>query len=328
MPRDAIAFRGFFQFRASLLSLSDTALSPKQTCFKTTLFRRDTLHLPTHDMNSHLAYFRPTGLTGVELLHARYERQSFSRHSHDGYALGVIEAGALGFRYLRRDLVAGPGEVNLVVPGECHDGRPAGGTGWTYRMFYLAPEVLGQAAAELDLGRGLPDFAAGVLHDPVLAQTIRLTHNRLSDAGSGTLEKQSLMTRLLTCWIRRHAEERGTLPRLGPEPRAVSRAREFLAARFHADPSLADVAQAAHLSPFHLLRVFARATGQTPHEFLIQKRIDAARNLLASDLSLARIAAECGFADQSHMTRLFRRQHGITPGRYRKILLNRPDQSL
>lgn len=279
-------------------------------------------------MNSHLAYTRPTGLTGVELLHARYENQSFSRHSHDGYALGVIEDGALGFRYLRRDLVAGPGEVNLVVPGECHDGRPAGGTGWTYRMFYLAPEVLSEAAAGLDLGPNLPDFAAGVLHDPMLAENIRQTHGRLSDEDCGTLEKQSRMTRLLTCWIRSHAEERGSLPRPGPEPRAVSRAKEFLAARFHADPSLADLAQAAHLSPFHLLRVFTRTTGQTPHEFLTQQRVNAVRNLLSSDLSLARIAAECGFADQSHMTRLFRRQHGITPGRYRKILLNQQDESL
>jgi AraC-like DNA-binding protein len=187
---------------------------------------------------------------------------------------------------------------------------------------------LSETAAGLDLGPNLPDFAAGVLHDPMLAENIRQTHGRLSDEDCGTLEKQSRMTRLLTCWIRSHAEERGTLPRLGPEPRAVCRAKEFLAARFHADPSLADLAQAAHLSPFHLLRVFTRTTGQTPHEFLTQQRVNAAKNLLTSDLSLARIAAECGFADQSHMTRLFRRQHGITPGRYRKILLNQHDESL
>lgn len=263
---------------------------------------------------------RPPCLEGLDLLHASYRRQTFSRHSHDGYALGVIESGALAFRYLRRDHVARAGEVNLVIPGECHDGRPADPVGWTYRMLYLSPELVRDAARELELG--LPDFRAGVLSDPGLAAAVRAAHIRLTDPGVCVLEKESRLLLLLTRWIHTHAERRGRPGRMGPERTAVKRAMEFLRAHSADAPRLEDIAKASGLSPFHLLRVFADTTGQTPHAFLTQLRVDRARTLLGSSLPLARIAAECGFADQSHLTRLFRRQCGVTPGHFRKIVQN------
>lgn len=272
---------------------------------------------------ANIIFSRPSGREGVELLRAHYERHAFSRHSHDGYALGLIEDGALRFRYQHREHVAQPGEINLVVPGECHDGRAGDSKGWTYRMFYLSAQVLLDAANELGIGGGLPDFAAGVLQDPELAECIRTAHIRLMHPDAGMLEKESRLLHLLTFWIRRHAEQPGSMPRPGAEPQAVRRAKDYLAVHYAHNAGLADLAAAADMSPFHLLRVFTRTTGQTPHEFLIQKRVDAAKELLRTRLPLARIAADCGFADQSHMTRLFRRQHGLTPGKYRNILLNR-----
>jgi AraC family transcriptional regulator len=84
--------------------------------------------------------------------------------------------------------------------------------------------------------------------------------------------------------------------------------------------SLADIAGAAHLSPYHLTRVFKKATGISPHQYLVQVRVNSARSLLtagAGDRSLAEIAAAVGFADQSHLTRHFKRMLGITPKQLR-----------
>lgn len=270
---------------------------------------------------------RPTACPGVELLHARYTRHTFSRHSHDGYALGVIEHGALRFRYQHQHLVADTGAVNLVVPGECHDGQSAGSQGWAYRMFYFEPELVGRVGAELLGATTLPDFAAGVLHDPVLAATIRRTHAHLLTPATDSLEQDTLLTQLLGLWIARHAE--GHVRRPGASaPDAVRRVRELLADSLEQPPRLDELARRTGLSPFHLLRVFTRATGQTPHEFLTQRRVEQVRAQLRGSASLADIAAACGFADQSHMTRHFRRQVGVTPGQYRKIVLNRPGESL
>lgn len=80
--------------------------------------------------------------------------------------------------------------------------------------------------------------------------------------------------------------------------------------------SLAELANLAGVSRFQLLRGFARELGITPHAYLIQSRTRLARTLLARGLSIADAAAEAGFADQSHLTRAFTRQFGITPGRF------------
>jgi len=106
--------------------------------------------------------WKPEGLEGMECLRAEWGDVRFERHFHDGYAVGVIEAGALGFKYLGRDEVAPAGSVNMVVPGEVHDGHAASSGGWRYRMFYLDSDVVERAVRDMG-ARGtepLPSRAA------------------------------------------------------------------------------------------------------------------------------------------------------------------------
>jgi len=81
--------------------------------------------------------------------------------------------------------------------------------------------------------------------------------------------------------------------------------------------SLEDLAAAAGLSAFHLLRVFKKATGLTPHAWLTQLRVERARHLLLAGVTPAETALATGFYDQSHFTNTFRRFMGVTPRRYR-----------
>ena len=80
--------------------------------------------------------------------------------------------------------------------------------------------------------------------------------------------------------------------------------------------TLADLARECGLGPFQVLRGFARATGLTPHAYLVQRRIHLARRLIAGGTPLAAAAAASGFADQSHMTRTFCRSYGVSPRAY------------
>ena len=88
--------------------------------------------------------------------------------------------------------------------------------------------------------------------------------------------------------------------------------------------TLAELAEAAGLDRFQLVRGFARATGLTPHAYRLQRRIGLARRLIARGVALAEAALASGFADQSHMTRVFARTYRITPGAYARGLGHRP----
>jgi AraC-like DNA-binding protein len=104
----------------------------------------------------------------------------------------------------------------------------------------------------------------------------------------------------------------------GRVPRAAARAREILEQTIAEPPSLTELATAVGANPFVLLREFRRYFGLPPHAFLLRLRADRARALLARGGDLAEVAQCLGFADQSHLTRVFKRLYGITPAAYRR----------
>ena len=96
----------------------------------------------------------------------------------------------------------------------------------------------------------------------------------------------------------------------------MRRARSMLEALYAENVSLSDVAHEVGLSPFHFLRVFQDEVGLTPHRYLTQVRIERARARLSAGASLAETALDCGFVDQSHLNRQFKRILGFTPGTF------------
>jgi AraC family transcriptional regulator len=101
-------------------------------------------------------------------------------------------------------------------------------------------------------------------------------------------------------------------------PRAVRRAIEYMHANLAGSVRLEDIAGAVGLSVFHFSRTFRHTTGLAPHRYLTHARIDKVKELLlVSEQSLAAIAEEAGFSDQSHMSKVFRRLAGTTPKQFR-----------
>ena len=119
-----------------------------------------------------------------------------------------------------------------------------------------------------------------------------------------------------------HAPDAGAVPR--PHA-AVQRARAFLAERFAANDTLAELGRAAACSPFQLARQFRRSTGQTLHHHRTELRLaEALRRLEAGERNLSLLAAELGFASHSHFSAVFHRLLGRPPAAMRTILTARP----
>ncbi|NLP64822.1 helix-turn-helix domain-containing protein [Paraburkholderia sacchari] len=99
----------------------------------------------------------------------------------------------------------------------------------------------------------------------------------------------------------------------------AARAKEMLLECSRDGLSIADVARECGLSRGYFIRAFAKETGQTPYQWVLEKRTEQARGLMdATDMTLSEIAASCGFADQSHLSRVFLRIVGVPPGAWRR----------
>ena len=118
------------------------------------------------------------------------------------------------------------------------------------------------------------------------------------------------MQRVLAC-----AERPARFTQAEDKP-GVKRARRYLVERFNESVTLAELAQVAGMSRFHLIRQFSKQTGLSPHAFQVHVRIERARMLLRNGFLPVEVAMLVGFSDQAHLTRHFKRIWGITPGAY------------
>ena len=255
----------------------------------------------------------PCATPGTQAVVAN-SRLQFARHSHDQFGIGVIECGAQSSHSGRGQVEAGPGDAITVNPGEVHDGAPIGESGRSWHILYFDPDLIGAAAADIfSISPAEFELSRPVIGDIRVTSLLDRLFAAEATPSSERIVREELLLRLVAA-IGGHAPPPASA---APE---IARARQ----KIDDDPSdaisLAELAEIAGLSRFQLLRAFRQASGLTPHAYLVQRRIDLARRLIRTGAVLADAAAAAGFADQSHMTRIFIRKFGLSPGAYARAV--------
>lgn len=144
-----------------------------------------------------------------------------------------------------------------------------------------------------------------------------------SDGFGGNLKAEALVNLLLAEYISASSPKKKTFTAGGLSAVKLNRVKDFINENSEKNISLKTLASIADISSYHFLRTFKSETGVTPHQYVIERRVERAKALLADKrLTLAEIAYSVGFSSQSHMTDCFRRFVGATPGKFRKILLH------
>ena len=263
--------------------------------------------------------------TGIESLHAHFNGHAYDAHDHDDMLVGFTEQGVQQFQCRRSLHTSVPGRAILIEPGAMHDGHAPEAGGFTYGMLYLPQAWVERAARRLNLsGMGGVEAAFGhtLVDDPTLVDTIRQAFLAIH-GNEGRLARDQTLDRLLT---RLGGELRGPIAlESGVVPPAIARVRDLLHAQMDGNIGLDELASVAGIDRFRLTRLFQRAFGTSPHAYLVRLRLRAARRLLAIGRTPAQVAADVGFADQSHLGRWFRRAYRITPAAYRQMCTNVPD---
>lgn len=241
----------------------------------------------------------------------------YGKHWHVTFGLGVIDDGAHRSASGHGSVEAFAGDIVTTNPGEVHDGRPLGSPVRRWRTVYIEPEAIASLAAEAG-SSGDVAFEAAAFRDAALRRDVLALLDAMARWTTGpttaaaSLACEEALVRACTRMLKVHA---------GPPDRHVSSHASGIALvleRLAADdlpaPSLAELAALAGLGRFQLLRRFAHAHGTSPHAWWLQHRAERARSLIARGMAIADAAAQAGFADQPHLTRVFVRRYGFTPG--------------
>jgi len=229
------------------------------------------------------------------------------------------------------------GEQSRLVPAGGMFMMP-GGMDFTVRAgqsirtlhLYLRQSLIKEVAADILNGdpstiQILPRFGDA---DPLIERLLFAVRDTLYDHDPTATPYVDYVARAIAArLVRRHSSNSpidqtdAARPRMANE--RLQRAVDFIEANLDQPIGLPDIADVAGLSPTHFARQFRSTVGRAPHQYVMERRVEHAERALAETAtSIAEIASACGFSNQEHLTRLFKRARGTTPAAYRKSRLS------
>lgn len=263
---------------------------------------------------------RADQLGDLILFRARYRTFRFSRHSHDDFALGLMYEGVQQFFYRGQSSYAPAGSLITVNPGEIHDGMSGDRKDFAYRIIYIPYELMQQIGNGMVAGRRNHYFGGPVVESQRFAGELAGIFQMLDNGDTDMMELQVHFYNLVARLLERYGTEKKSFTQGNGMPSSVRKSCDYIINNAREPVTLDDIAGAAGLSRYHFLRLFRDSMHLSPYSFLLHQRLQLTREAIRNGQSLADAALWAGFADQSHMSRRFKKAFGITPGQYQKAV--------
>ncbi len=257
-------------------------------------------------------FWYDSALPFVESRRASNSRACYRAHSHSTLSIGAVDAGLSHFQCGNVAATLRPGSLVIVPPALVHACNPAPNVSWSYQMLHLKPSWVAAVTAEIDPQLNLRS-SAFISRSKVTYQHFCQLNAQLFSAIANADKEAALIE-----FIGQHLWADGQPVACQPSPRpSMTYLKTRLLSALDTPPSLTELAQECGLSRYQLIRLFRRDTGLTPHAWLLDQRIQQARDHLRQGADLATLAQDLGFADQGHFQRVFKAHVAATPGRYR-----------
>jgi len=273
-----------------------------------------------HD--NHFHYIKSQHLDQVTVLRAQMNDFSYGKHAHEEFSFGVTLAGRQDFFAGGASYRSNPGNIIIFNPGDVHDGHSGLDDTLQYRMLYVHPAQLEPMLNSAGITHSR-DFriADALLDDPQLRQHILnmalLIENNTTDKLYQECELYQMAARI--------AQRYGKCS-LKPKTRKLDhlllQARDFMVENIQDNMSLNEISRQANLSKYHFLRMFRQQFGITPHQYIINCRVNRAREAIDLGACLDDVVFDYGFSDLSHFNRRFKPIFGMTPRQYQQHILS------
>lgn len=256
-------------------------------------------------MTNAVSISRAQGFGGFDVLESRVQRFEYAPHRHAEIVIAAYSAGRKLARCEKHEFGIGSGDLLVIGPETLHAAATVDDAGWHYHSIYLSMEQI-SAATGLDLFEVDHRVGGYRLHSdgtPAL---------RFRDALEDPLALAEFLVEIFPKMP--SLQGRNTLDGKSRSPSSIRIVHDLLTDDPAAAPTLPQLAAIAGVSPEHLSRRFRAAYGLSPFQFLSVTRARVAKDMMVDGCPIGEVAHAAGFADQSHLTRWFKRVYGVTPG--------------
>jgi len=263
------------------------------------------------DPHNSTQYWWDKHLSGLSLLCADFTTHEYPPHTHDALVVAVTEVGGSVVKSRGEVQDAQASTMFVFNPAEPHAGWMGWSERWQYRAMYLTQSALDRLAEGLGIG-SVPYFTRNLFGDPDLVQGFLAMHRAIEE-GRDVFQERELLIDSFGTLFGRHASGGATIKAAPRDRTLLAKVQERMRAQYAANLRLEALAAEVGLSTFQLIGLFKRTVGLTPHAYLTQIRLGAARRHLRRAKAPAEVATTVGFYDQSALNKHFKRCYGITP---------------
>lgn len=264
-----------------------------------------------------------TKLIGRTLIHEGHSAGEYKEHSCQQHSIVVnLKPEQTSLRRLEDNIEVENPKVGdmTIIPAEVNHWLRINSEVCEAIVLTIEPQLVSQIAYETinpDRVKLLPTFAKP---DPLIYGIALNLKANLDSSGYDKLYTESLFNTLSVHLLHNYSTTKPIIKEVnGLTPFQVKQVFELVGDRLSKNISVLEMANYVGFSPSHFVRQFKQSVGLTPHKYVIQQRVEKAKRLLKKpDLSIARLALDCGFSNQSHLSREFKKYTGTTPKQYRK----------
>lgn len=254
----------------------------------------------------------------IELLSASFKNFSYSKHWHDEFAIGVIEEGVEGVDFNGSRIDIPKNNIVAINPGEVHTGFSISNSGWKYRMFYFDPNLIKSILSEHSIQNDTLITNPNILN-PYLFKNLLALHHSL-ESEHFNLIRDTLLINTITDLFANHGSQKFNIKKYKKDFLSNSKIKEYLYDNFNENISLDELSVLVNMNKYQLIKNFKKEYNLTPHQFLTLIKINKSKEFLKKGYSLSDTALECGFFDQSHLSRYFKSYTAVSPSTYKNAL--------
>lgn len=274
-------------------------------------------------MQDQFQYFPSQHTCGLSAFSAQMKEFSYDKHAHEECSIGVTRKGRQDFFSAGSFHKSNAGNVIFFNPEQVHDGCAGTQSALEYEMLYIPETVLMNMMRSLgQISKDPARLTSSLFHDEILRnQVLYLNQLMRNHSTVSELEEEAALISIAQSVIRLGGGSLNVSQYHRRKDALLLRAKEYILSNLHKKLSVDEICQAANMSKYHFIRLFNEQFGLTPHQFVLNCRINRAKQAIEAGGRGSDVAANFGFADASHLNRKFKKVFGITPHEYQRQLI-------